>query len=319
MSSIENAYTELAKNSGELCAFMLVCQLGKLSVAADKMKVSQPSMSLKIKNLESSLGRELFIRKSNGLTLSYEGEKLLELIQAPMELLALNFEGYRHETKTDRVVISVDHAFASFWLLPRLPLLREALGTTDICLITSQEPIQCATPETDITIYMSGRDDVAKGSKKLIQECVSVICSPEFRRRHPISSDPRDFFDSELPLLHVNTPARKAPWLDWDAWLKFIGVDFKSLSGGTVFNSYEMIVKAARDGQGIALGWHGLVDDLLASGELVELYPNRVCTEAGYYIKNSARHRSRKVEDVLDWIVEQVGDDNVSSSDRNIT
>lgn len=305
MSSIENSYTNLARSSGDLCAFMLVCQSGKLSVAAEEMKISQPSMSQRIKNLEAFLGRELFVRHSSGMDLNHDGQRLLNYLQNPMEQLARKYQEFQDEEKADRVVISVDHAFASFWLLPKLPLLREELGTTDICIVTSQDPISGAGPETDITIFMEDQSKVSIDSTRLFQECISVVCSPRFKQSYPGISGPQSVIDLGLPLLHVNSPRKKAPWLDWSQWLTSVDVTFGLLSSGTVFNSYEMIIKAARKGQGVALGWHGLVDELLASNELCVLFSEQVTTDVGYYIDHGSNTCPPKVKRVRDWIVAQ--------------
>ena len=49
-----------------------------ISIAADKLFVSQPAVSIAIKNLENELGCILFERSKNGLVLTKIGHKVLK-------------------------------------------------------------------------------------------------------------------------------------------------------------------------------------------------------------------------------------------------
>ncbi|ASJ75353.1 LysR family transcriptional regulator [Granulosicoccus antarcticus] len=306
MTDPVNSYTTLAKCSADLCAFMLVCELGKLSAAAQVMNISQPSLSQRIKNLESTVGRQLFVRHSSGVDLTPQGKLLLQLLEDPLKQAATRFQEFQTKQTSDRVTISVDHAFASFWLLPRLPQLREKSGSTDICIVSSQDPFVNATPETDITIFMAQAKDVSAGSTCLLQEQVSAICSPQFLADNPGIDSPQALLERGSQLLHLNTPGTHTAWLDWAKWLAALNASPEQLPAEIVFNSYEMIIKAACQGQGIALGWHGLIDDLLAEAELVVLLPDTVNTDVGYYIELAGTSKSSKTALIRDWVVDQI-------------
>ncbi|MDF2366866.1 MAG: LysR substrate-binding domain-containing protein [Sneathiella sp.] len=282
---------------------MLVGQLGKLSAAAQEMKITQPSMSQRIKNLETELGRSLFVRTSRGVELTSEGQSLYRLLQRPLQQSAERFIEYLQQPESDRVIISVDFAFASFWLLPRLPQLREELGKLDLRIVTSQDPLKISDPEPDISIFMARHDHVPIDAALLFQEQVSAICSPEFLQANPNIDSLEKLVASEAPLLHLNSPTMDTPWIDWADWLRRLGVTLKKPSEKTVFNSYEMVIKAARSGQGVALGWHVLLDDLLARSELVRPFSNTVTTDVGYYIKIEHAAPSARVAEVQNWMI----------------
>jgi len=303
MSDIDKSYSKFARCSADLCAFMLVCQLGKLSAAAREMKITQPSMSQRIKNLEIELDRSLFVRTSRGVELTSDGQTLYRLLQRPLKQSAERFIEYLQQPVSDRVVISVDFAFASFWLLPRLPQLREGLGKLDLRIVTSQDPLKIFDPEPDISVFMARHDQVHSDTVLLFQEQVSAICSPEFLQANSNIDTPEKLVASRVPLLHLNSPTMDTPWIDWADWLGKLGVAFKKPPEETVFNSYEMIIKAARSGQGVALGWHVLLDDLLTQFELVRPFSDTVTTEVGYYIKIEHTTPSPRVVEVQNWMI----------------
>ena len=64
-----------------LKAFVAVAREGNLTRAAAQLNLSQPAVSLQIKNLQEMLGLTLFNRGSHGLTLTYDGLKLLPHVQ----------------------------------------------------------------------------------------------------------------------------------------------------------------------------------------------------------------------------------------------
>ena len=64
-----------------LKAFVAVAREGNLTRAAVQLNLSQPAVSLQIKNLQEMLGLTLFSRGSHGLTLTYDGLKLLPHVQ----------------------------------------------------------------------------------------------------------------------------------------------------------------------------------------------------------------------------------------------
>ncbi len=62
-----------------LRSFVVVAREGNLTRAAVRLHVSQPAVSLQLKNLQETLGVSLFSRASHGLVLTRDGEALLPL------------------------------------------------------------------------------------------------------------------------------------------------------------------------------------------------------------------------------------------------
>src|SRR5260370_13724851 len=60
-----------------LRAFVTVAREGNLTRAAVQLHLTQPAVSLQIKNLQEALGVTLFTRTSHGLSLTRDGQALL--------------------------------------------------------------------------------------------------------------------------------------------------------------------------------------------------------------------------------------------------
>lgn len=70
-----------------LRSFVTIAQTGSYTVCAERLKRTQPAISLQIKKLEDVVGEKLFSREGNRLTLTLAGSKLLEF---GMKILMLN-------------------------------------------------------------------------------------------------------------------------------------------------------------------------------------------------------------------------------------
>ena len=68
------------------------------------------------------------------------------------------------------------------------------------------------------------------------------------------------------------------------SWLKALGVDGRPLRRGHEFDNYLILVQAALDGQGVALGGGRLADDFLAGGSLVRPLDVTLSSERGFYL-----------------------------------
>ena len=68
-------------------SFYYVAKYNKISVAAEKLFVSQPAVTQTIQKLEEQLGTTLFARTKKGMELTEPGKKLYELISDSVEML----------------------------------------------------------------------------------------------------------------------------------------------------------------------------------------------------------------------------------------
>src|SRR5258706_10696457 len=70
----------------QLEAFRWICRLGTFHAAAEHLHLAQPSVSQRIRELESALDARLFERRGNGARLTAEGEILLRYAEQGLSL-----------------------------------------------------------------------------------------------------------------------------------------------------------------------------------------------------------------------------------------
>jgi len=93
--------------------------------------------------------------------------------------------------------------------------------------------------------------------------------------------------------------------LDWNEWLRTIGVDGVDATRGPRFRDASHLIQAAIEGQGVALGRTALVSADLAGGRLVRLFAISLPADHAYYVVMPETRVDRlKVKAFKDWLLE---------------
>jgi DNA-binding transcriptional LysR family regulator len=115
-------------------------------------------------------------------------------------------------------------------------------------------------------------------------------------------------------LIYYDDDEKLRPWLSWPVWLESVGLaDFRP-AGNIVFNQYESALRAALDGQGVALATHGLVEKLLKTGELISPLPQRYTTPRSYYLLLTERGLKNPAVDAFrEWATAEISETAIST------
>lgn len=108
-------------NERQIQYALTVAQTKSFSLAAEKLKISQPSLSKQILALEEKLGVKLFDRRTVPMTVTAAGEYFLQRAQSLMyqgDQLVRSMEGFRTGEK-GRLTIGLS-PFRNLYLMPRI-------------------------------------------------------------------------------------------------------------------------------------------------------------------------------------------------------
>ena len=94
----------------QLKYIVTVADCGNITEAAEKLFISQPSLSAAIHNLENEMGVTAFVRSNKGVTVTREGEELLSFARMLLEQ-ADNMKDYfgGGEKRTPKFSVSCQH------------------------------------------------------------------------------------------------------------------------------------------------------------------------------------------------------------------
>ncbi|EPC01478.1 LysR family transcriptional regulator [Litchfieldella anticariensis FP35 = DSM 16096] len=249
------------------------------TAAARELRSTQSAVSQQIRTLEENLGLPLFERIYRGVQLTEAGQALFVGVQEGFATIDRTIDRLQHRHRHPHVNILTDFSFAAYWLMPRLPRFREQHPHIDVRIVTNQGVLDWRTQEVDIAILFCDERTLASGVPQLFQEEVLPVCSPGFLQQHGPLENLETL--SEAPLLTL-TAEQGQSWLDWPSYFEQLAGTGYLGSSELTFNNYTLLIQAAIAGQGVGMGWRGLIDDMLDSGMLVGLQDLRLCTPRGY-------------------------------------
>lgn len=278
-----------------LLAFDAAARHGTLTRAAAELNVSQPAISRRISDLEQSLGLALFDRSTKPMRLTPEGMELFDVLRGGLSRLETTIQDLRMRSKSRKFTIAAAPGFLSYWLLPRLPALREAFPDLDLGIITGDYgnmPVQA-----DVHIRFGTGSWEGLQALKVVGEEVFPVCAPVYLAKHPGGLPPEKI--AQARLLQLEDSAER--WYDWPAWLRAAQVPLPPRLDAISFDSYATVINAALAGQGVALSWAGLLEPYLETGALIRVSDHSLVSERGYFI--TYRDQGGIAPDLAQWLL----------------
>lgn len=294
----------MSEPSVDLGWMRLLVEVGKkgsLSAAAEALGLSQPAVSYQIRLLEQRFGLPLLQRLHRGVRFTEEGQRLLSIAERTVSEVDNLQRSLRAAHRRPTVRLATDYAFSSLWLIPRMYAFRQKYPDVDLQIVATQRLGHHWREHADLAVAFGSAYEFGPGATLLMPERVVPVCMPRQSRHLPAPS--ASSVEPE-PLIHLQAEG-VSPWLDWQTYLARLGLaeNDQERPGDLRFNTYALVVQAAMAGQGVALGWLGLVDHLLEAnllviaGEIVSV-PGR-----GYWLVSGSK--SDAVSSLAGWLIDE--------------
>lgn len=268
--------------------FYYVARAGSVSRAADELSISQPAVSQAIKQLERSLGGELFHRASRGVRLTGEGQCLFSYVEKGYEQIELGVQKVRQMQNLElgEMRIGASDMTLQFYLLPYLERFHESYP--DIKVIVTNAP----TPET-LQFLEEGRIDFGIVSTpfveregmeaKPVREIEDVfVAGRRFTSYKNRTLDLQELESLPMIFLEKNTSTRSY----MDEYLAQNGV---SVQPEFELATSDMIVQFARRNLGVGCVVRDFAREYLESGQLFELRFNMMIPKRQFCVVRSTK------------------------------
>jgi putative choline sulfate-utilization transcription factor len=272
------------------------------TAAAMELGTTQPAISQQIKRLEGQLKLRLFDRVYRGIALTETGHRLYQQVAEGLHCIEsglLEAASYGHH---EVLQVATDFAFAAYWLMPRLHRFHQVHPQVDVSIVTSERTQAMLRSDTDIAIlFGDGRVPGHGKSQWLFNEEVFPVCSPGLLKAHALPLPPAAL--RNLPLLHLRSGAGNR-WFDWAGLFQALNIPSAPAPGQLRFDNYTLLIQAAIGGQGVAIGWRHLVDDLIEQGLLCRPVAASVRSALGYHLVLPPRkRRGRMIDRFVEWLI----------------
>ena len=306
--SILNLYIEmknlrrLIHSPHHLFVFEVCGRLMSFTRAAGELGVSQPAVSLAIRQLEQALGQALFHREHRAIRLTEAGERLFSEVSNSFERILKTLNQIRPLSSPALVTLSISTAFANYWVMPRLPRLHRAHPGLDLRLQVVDRDLDLEHENVSLGIRRGRGHWPGYQSASIAREELLAVASPAYLAKQGVPGSLEDLDQHQF--VHLEEPFRPRP--QWRDWFQSFGLDYVDRGEGLRLNDYALVIQAAMAGEGIALGWRHVTAALIKSRLLVPVVPQSWITgEEFHLIWSDQTTLSESACRVRDWIIEE--------------
>jgi len=268
--------------------------------AANELALTQSAVSRQVKKLEEMLGRSLFERSKQRISLTGTGAAYAEDIRKVLQ---------QAETATLRITLGrgmpvrmgAEPAVAGRWLIPKLKEFQQSFPEIEIELVTDIHLLYGDSDARgyDLAILHGEGRWPGVESRELIPSQMVAVAAAELLG----GSEPCDEFGGivKWPLLHHTGVMSSS-----EAWLHQAGYDDSEIERlpGQRLENFQLILQAALQGLGVAILPPFFVAEELSQRRLVKVCSLVLNTGQSYYVAVPQEMRNQPaLRCIADWLL----------------
>jgi len=287
-----------------LRAFEAAARHLSFTKAAEELFVTQAAVSHQVKALEEHLGMALFRRLNRRLMLTDAGQAYLPPLRDAFDGIERATRRLSRQESNNVIRLTTMASFGSRWLVPRLSRFRASHPEYDVLVSIADQVVDLENDGFDIGIRYGRGNYPGYRVIHLMDDDFFVVCSPKLLEGpHPLKQ-PADL--RHHTLLHDDVSRSAHQDQTWRAWLMAAGVSDIDPDRGPGFSDSHLVIQAAVDGMGVALGRRTLVSLDLQEGRLVRPFGDSSRTDFGYYIAlPHSKADLPKLKLFCEWVIEE--------------
>ncbi len=291
---------QLMSSPRNLFVFEAAARLRSFTRAAEEMGMQQPSVSAAIKQLETSLGIKLFDRGHRKVTLTHAGQRFFSDISRALGDIETSVETVHNLGSASHVTLNSSSAFSYYWMMPKLPRFRDAHPGIDLRLQNSDYEPDLDAENISLSVRLGNGDWPGCEAAKIADEVIFPVASPlVMRSARNLRSIPNLLNER---LIHLEEPIRQRP--TWKQWFFHHAIRDAEIREGLRLNDYVLVLRAAETGEGFAMGWQHIVQDMVDQKILIGRQDWGWRTGNGIFLVwSKARDLSSNAKIVRDWVL----------------
>lgn len=278
-----------------LAAFEAAATCASFAVAANQLCITPSALSHRIRLLEEFVGDRLFIRDGRAPTLTPLGRRYLDVVGVALRTLTDFPLPGRASPAQPRIKLTVPPTFARHLLMPHLSEFTDAHPDIVIDVFLSVPLYDLSVSECDLEVRFGAGKYPDLETVKLLDEPAFPVASPAYLERIGGLASLEDL--SRATLL-------RSALEPWKPWFEQAGLDWPEPTTGLRVDDLGLLLEAVRHGYGVGLTRQHFAQQMIASGEVVELFDIRLDSPPhGYYVVYESNERLRpEVKLFIDWL-----------------
>lgn len=288
---------------GNLNVLVSVVETGNFARAADALGLSPSGVSRAVSRLEERLGVRLLHRTTRSVTLTDEGERLYAQVGpllSGIEDAALAAAGDSQAVR-GRLRVSLDPMFARQVIAPQLAAFLARYPALELEIVTRDELGDLVADGIDVAVRFGVPPSSSLIGRKLLETRVLTVAAPAYLAAHGRPATPKDLVNHRC--IQFRDPVTRRPF-EWEFHRKGKVVPVET-TGPLLVTDSGIMFAVCIAGAGIAQVLAVSVQDALADGRLVELFPDWAEERFPLYAFYPSRKNSPpKVRAFVDFCVE---------------
>ena len=277
-----------------LRAFAAFAEARSLEQAGVRIGVTHAAISQQIRAIEGELGVALVDRGGRRLTLTVDGQRLAEALSQGFSQIATTIAQITGADETAPLRITTTPSFAAGWLMPRLPDFRAHHPAIDIAIDPAPEMREIGR-EADVGLRYGNGGWPGLDAQLILRSSIVVVAAPSLV---PAGRVADLSYLAGLPWLQELGTNEASTFLDGNGLTRRKGAAIISLPG-------NLMLDAARDGQGVAVVARAFVEGDLAAGRLRLLMEDP--DKEGYFLVTRPGPQRAAVKSFTRWVLRQSG------------
>lgn len=294
----------LGIQAAELGFFAALATCGSLSAAARELGITTPAVSKRLALMESRIGVSLINRTTRRMSLTPEGEVLLEharRILADLDDLDQLMSLSKGSPK-GLLRVNATLGFGRLQVAPVISRYVRQYPEVDVQLQLSATQPSLTDDQFDVCIRFGEPSDTRVIAKPLAPNRRLLCASPKYIEAHGEPKLPHDLVRHNCICIRQGDEA-------YGVWRLFSGRASDRLAqaikvhGNLATNDGEIAVNWALDGHGILMRAEWDIDRYLKSGRLVQVLPQFQTPDADIYAIYPQRHQlSTRIRTFIDFL-----------------
>lgn len=210
--------------------FVAVAEEGSLTVAAEKLNTSQPSLSRQIRDLEHEVGAPLLTRRARGIELTPAGRAFLDHARSVLSQVEAATEAARRVAHPAKPCFSMGFLTGHelTWMPEALQILRDELPNIDVMISSQYSPRladDLAKGKIDAAFLRREKGVPGLAFRLLVKEPLMVILPSDHRLAALRAISPRDLAGETFVIVSDTAPVLRAVIDDYLEYLERSGIN----------------------------------------------------------------------------------------------
>ncbi|MCR4470148.1 LysR family transcriptional regulator [Burkholderia sp. SCN-KJ] len=290
---------------GGIITFMAVATEGSFTKAGERLGIARSSVTRNVQKLEMQLGTRLFLRTTRSTSLTREGQRFFENCNRGVTHIvdAMNdMQDLRHGAPRGLLRVCSTVGFGREVVAPLLFRFSEVYPDIAVDLLLDDRPADFVAEQIDVAFRDGHIENSSFIAKRLIPMQTVVCASRHYAETRGLPSTLEDLTRHDC----INFRFSRGRIREWE--FKVDGHVRKHLpTAKLTFNDADLVLKAVRDGHGLAQLPAYQICDCIARNELVEALTRYAPDDRDHYICYLCRqHLPSRIRVFVDFMTERI-------------